>query len=91
MIRRRKSRPSIETLDNVAIEEILRTFEDGYAEATGERITSAAFYDRYLKDDVDDVQDAIRWASYYELLREQGDEALARAGRRQRRSPVAIA
>jgi hypothetical protein len=89
----RRKRPSILTLDIAAIEEQLRGFEDEHFEVTGERLTSAEFYDRY-RDGEDlgfESGRSIRWASYYELLRAQGQEALTSAPDQARLKRAAIA
>ena len=87
---RKRSKPPVVTLEPVAIEELLRSFEDEHFALTGERITSAEFYDRYKGGEID-TPDAIRWASYYELLRAQGQEALADPERRRSRRSVVAA
>ncbi|HZR94761.1 MAG TPA: hypothetical protein VFA56_03655 [Gaiellaceae bacterium] len=75
---RRRRRPPVEALDHEALAEILRELEDAHHDATGERLTSAEFYDLYRAGEADGIVDAIRWASYYELYREQGRQALGR-------------
>jgi hypothetical protein len=90
MFGRRAKRPSIESLDHVALEEILRDFEDEYHATIGDRITSAEFYDLYASGAVgDEFADALRWAAYYELFRAQGQEALTNG--RGRANSIAIA
>lgn len=56
-------------LDRQGLEDLLRTFEDRWAEHTGERLTSADFYDRYLADEVTDSLFTMAWSSYYEIVR----------------------
>lgn len=86
----RRRRLPILTLDSVAIEEMLREFEDDHFEATGDRLTSAEFYDRYAGGDEVDSRDVVRWASYYELLRAQGQQALSsQESTRLRRAAIA--
>jgi hypothetical protein len=53
------------------LEELLRSFEDTWADSAGERITSAAFYDLYRAGKIDSVF-ATAWASYYEHWRAIG-------------------
>ena len=53
------------------LEELLRSFEDTWADNVGERLTSAAFYDRYRAGEIDSVF-ASAWASYYEHWRALG-------------------
>ena len=50
---------------NTDIEERLREFEHAYEQATGERLTTAAFYDRFCAGDFD-TRFGARWATYYE-------------------------
>jgi hypothetical protein len=95
MFWRRRRRPIV-TLEPDAIEEMLRGFEDEYFANTGERITSAEFYDRYKSGETGDAgelesSDAIRWASYYELLRAQGQESLSVREARRIKRPFATA
>jgi hypothetical protein len=52
-------------LGRLAIERLLTDFEDRYAEATGERISSATFYERYRAGALDGPF-FMRWATYYE-------------------------
>jgi hypothetical protein len=47
------------------IEERLREFERAYEQATGERLTTAAFYDRFCAGEFD-TRFGARWATYYE-------------------------
>lgn len=50
------------------LEELLRSFEDTWAESAGERVTSAEFYDRYRRGEIDSMY-ATAWATYYESWR----------------------
>ena len=76
-----RRRPKIMALEPAALGELLRGFEDDHFDRTGERITSAEFYDRYrADDDAFDTFESMQWASYYELLRAQGQEALLAQG-----------
>ena len=56
------------TLDHHGVEEILRVFEDAWAEREGKRLTSAQFYDRY-RQGLGDSMFGMAWASYYEAFR----------------------
>ena len=56
-------------LDRQGLEDLLREFEDSWAEHTGERLTSAAFFDRYLADDITDSLFTMAWSSYYDIFR----------------------
>jgi hypothetical protein len=56
-------------LDRQGLEDLLRAFEDSWAEHTGERMTSAAFYDRYVADDIADSLFTMAWSSYYDIFR----------------------
>jgi hypothetical protein len=47
------------------IEERLREFERAWEQATGERLTTAAFYDRFCAGEFD-TRFGSRWATYYE-------------------------
>jgi hypothetical protein len=82
MFNRKPKRADVQRLDRVALTEILQLFEDDYAERYGNRITTAEFYDRYLAGEMNAFPEAIRWASYYELLREQGQSALMESNAR---------
>ena len=55
-------------LDRSGVEELLRMFEDAWNEEHDERITSAQFYDRYTRGEIDSMF-AMAWASYYEAFR----------------------
>jgi hypothetical protein len=57
------------SLDRQGLEDLLRAFEDMWADRTGERLTSAAFYDRYVADDTIDSMFTMAWSSYYEIFR----------------------
>lgn len=48
------------------IENRLRRFERAWERATGERLTTAAFYDRFCAGEID-TPFAVRWAKYYEV------------------------
>lgn len=56
-------------MDRQGLEDLLRSFEDAWADETGERITSAEFYDRYRANDSIDSMLAMAWSSYYEIFR----------------------
>lgn len=47
------------------IQERLREFERAYEQATGERLSTAAFYDRFCAGEFD-TRFGARWATYYE-------------------------
>lgn len=65
-------------LDFVALSAKLQEFEDENAVRTGQRVPSAEFHDRYLRGEADLFVDAIEWATYYELYRAHGRQALHR-------------
>lgn len=73
---------STRKLDRRGLEDLLSTFEDGWADQHGERLSSAAFYDLYRTGEVDSIF-AMAWASYYEAYRRQSkssaDESLVRS------------
>lgn len=50
------------------LEELLRSFEDAWAEQSGSRITSAEFFDLYRRGEFDSMFH-MAWASYYESWR----------------------
>ena len=50
------------------LDELLRSFEDAWAEHAGERLSSAQFYDLYRSGEVDSMF-ATSWATYYEAFR----------------------
>ena len=50
------------------LEELLRSFEDTWADTSDERLTSAEFYDLYRRGEIDSVF-ATAWATYYERWR----------------------
>jgi hypothetical protein len=58
-------------LGRTELEELLRSFEDAWATSSGERLTSAAFYDSYRAGEIDSLF-ATSWASYYEHWRALG-------------------
>jgi hypothetical protein len=47
------------------LEERLREFEHAWEQATGERLSTAAFYDRFCAGEFD-TRFGARWATYYE-------------------------
>jgi hypothetical protein len=55
------------SVDRERLENLLREFEDTWAEHEGRRLTSAEFYDQYRRGEFD-TQFGIAWASYYEIL-----------------------
>ena len=65
------------------IEERLREFERAWEQSTGERLSTAAFYDRFCAGDFD-TRFGARWATYYEatLARPATDEGLSHLGLR---------
>jgi len=65
-------------VDASSVEAILRSFEDVWAERTGERLSSAEFYDRYRSGDVDSLL-AVTWATYYEVFRRRTSDPVATA------------
>jgi hypothetical protein len=56
---------SFRTARRTDIQERLREFERAYEEATGERLSTAAFYDRFCAGEFD-TRFGARWATYYE-------------------------
>jgi len=71
------------------IEERLREFERAWEQSTGERLSTAAFYDRFCAGNFD-TRFGARWATYYEatLARTATGEGLSHLGLRRRvRSP----
>jgi hypothetical protein len=62
-------------LDRHDLEDLLRAFEDAWARETGERVTSAEFYDRYSVDDTIDSMLTMAWSSYYEIFRRLTNDA----------------
>jgi hypothetical protein len=73
---------SIRTPD---LEERLREFERTWEQSTGERLSTAAFYDRFCAGDFD-TRFGARWATYYEatLARPASSEGLSHLGLRRR-------
>jgi hypothetical protein len=65
------------------IEERLREFERAWEQSTGERLSTAAFYDRFCAGDFD-TRFGARWATYYEatLARPASAEGLSHLGLR---------
>jgi hypothetical protein len=63
------------------IQERLREFEHAYEEATGERLSTAAFYDRFCSGEFD-TRFGARWATYYEatLSRPASQDGLSHLG-----------
>jgi hypothetical protein len=55
------------TLERSDLEDLLSAFEDAWAEQTGERLTTAEFYDRYRRGEAPDTTFSMSWASYYEI------------------------
>lgn len=64
---------TVRELDRSALEDLLRKFEDVWAAESGARITSAEFYDRYARGEIDSTF-AMAWATYYESFRRLGDD-----------------
>jgi hypothetical protein len=64
-----------QTLGSSELEELLRAFEDAWQERSGERLSSAAFYDRYRAGRLDSLL-ALSWASYYEGFRRLSSEGV---------------
>ncbi len=65
------------------IQERLREFERAWEQATGERLSTAAFYDRFCAGDSDfDTRFGARWATYYEatLARPEPRDGLSHLG-----------
>lgn len=56
------------TLTTDDLQETLRSFEDRWAEDSGERLTSAIFFDRYRCGEFDSML-GMAWATYYEAFR----------------------
>jgi hypothetical protein len=67
---------SVRHIDIGDVERALRAFEDSWADATGERVSSAEFYDRYRAGLVDSML-AMRWAAYYEAFRRRTRDPVA--------------
>jgi hypothetical protein len=65
------------------LEERLREFERAWEHATGERLSTAAFYDRFCAGEFD-TRFGARWATYYEatLARAPARDGLAHLGLR---------
>jgi hypothetical protein len=65
------------------IEERLREFERAWEQSTGERLSTAAFYDRFCAGEFD-TRFGARWATYYEaiLTRPVPGEGLSHLGLR---------
>lgn len=65
------------------IQERLREFERAWEQSTGERLTTAAFYDRFCAGEFD-TRFGSRWATYYEatLARPAHGEGLSHLGLR---------
>jgi hypothetical protein len=63
------------------LEERLREFEHAWEQATGERLSTAAFYDRFCAGEFD-TRFGARWATYYEatLARAPARDGLAHLG-----------
>jgi DNA-binding LacI/PurR family transcriptional regulator len=72
--------PSPRTTD---IEERLREFEQAWEQSTGERLSTAAFYDRFCSGEFD-TRFGARWATYYEatLARPAPRDGLSHLGLR---------
>jgi aromatic ring hydroxylase len=67
------------------IQERLREFELAWEQSTGERLSTAAFYDRFCAGDSDfDTRFGARWATYYEatLARSEPRDGLSHLGLR---------
>jgi hypothetical protein len=60
-------------LSSYDVEELLRRFEDAWAEQHGERVTSATFYERHCAGEADSML-GMAWASYYEAYRRMGTD-----------------
>jgi len=65
-------------VDAGALEGILRSFEDVWADRTGERLSSAEFYERYRSGDIDSLL-AVTWSTYYEIFRRRTRDPVATA------------
>jgi hypothetical protein len=67
------------------LEERLREFERAWEQSTGERLSTAAFYDRFCAGDFD-TRFGTRWATYYEatLARPASGDGLSHLGLRRR-------
>jgi hypothetical protein len=65
------------------IQERLREFERAWEQSTGERLSTAAFYDRFCAGEFD-TRFGARWATYYEatLTRPTPGEGLSHLGLR---------
>jgi hypothetical protein len=64
-------------VDREDLAALLLTFEDSWAEASGERITSTEFYERYKTGEFDSLL-AMSWASHYEIYRDLGEGTVDR-------------
>jgi hypothetical protein len=71
------------TTNRTDIEERLREFERAWEQSTGERLSTAAFYDRFCAGEFD-TRFGSRWATYYEatLTRPATSEGLSHLGLR---------
>ena len=69
------------------IEERLREFEHAWEKGTGERLSTAAFYDRFCSGEFD-TRFGARWATYYEatLARPAPRDGLSHLGLHRRNS-----
>lgn len=63
---------SVKALGRRELEDLLREFEDTWAEREGARVTSAEFYERYTRGEVDTLY-AMAWASHFEIFLRLGD------------------
>jgi hypothetical protein len=60
-----RSRAAATRITHTDIEDRLREFEHAWEQATGEHLSTAAFYDRFCAGDFD-TRFGARWATYYE-------------------------
>jgi hypothetical protein len=61
-------------VDRDSLASMLLTFEDAWAQATGNRITSTEFYERYASGEFDSTL-AMAWASHVEMYRQHENAA----------------
>lgn len=78
--RRRKADFPVVRLSVEDLAYVLDMIEDVYAEATGERLSSSAFYELYIAGEVDSPF-ALGWATYYDAYRRQSHRRSAAAQR----------
>jgi hypothetical protein len=56
---------TIVCLDRIQLNAVLLRFEDDYYAASGHRLSSPEFYERYKAGEIDEIW-AMAWSTYYE-------------------------